>query len=210
MENVATLRCGRCQLLKNTDDFSKRQSTRQRKHHAYCKMCSRLHKREWLRANRSKVQANALWSDYRLRPADIEQMLQTQRFECRLCPQSISNGFKIDHDHRCCAGRRSCGQCVRGLLCSRCNVLVGYIETSSPELLDRVREYVWAAPRGVTKPARKRKLSTEAMAEIKRLRYRESYRALAAMFGVSRGTIANVAWPRQAKVARVAGSELPV
>lgn len=29
--------------------------------------------------------------------------------------------FAIDHDHRCCPGERSCGQCVRGIVCRACN-----------------------------------------------------------------------------------------
>jgi hypothetical protein len=35
----------------------------------------------------------------------------------------------IDHDHACCAGgHKTCGNCVRGVLCNRHNVYLGYIE----------------------------------------------------------------------------------
>lgn len=36
----------------------------------------------------------------------------------------------VDHDHQCCPGKTSCGQCVRGLLCTRCNVFVGHVKDS--------------------------------------------------------------------------------
>jgi hypothetical protein len=29
-----------------------------------------------------------------------------------------------DHDHECCPGRRSCGHCVRGVVCATCNSLL--------------------------------------------------------------------------------------
>jgi hypothetical protein len=34
----------------------------------------------------------------------------------------------VDHDHKCCSGRRSCGKCVRGALCNRHNLYLGFIE----------------------------------------------------------------------------------
>lgn len=49
---------------------------------------------------------------------------------CRICSATDSGvkdrDFHIDHDHACCPERgRSCGKCVRGILCYGCNVGLG-------------------------------------------------------------------------------------
>jgi len=41
---------------------------------------------------------------------------------------------QIDHNHACCPGKTSCGKCVRGLLCNRCNLLLGMVE-KEPHLI---------------------------------------------------------------------------
>ena len=41
---------------------------------------------------------------------------------------SGKTGLHIDHDHSCCPRAGSCGNCVRGALCGRHNVYLGYLE----------------------------------------------------------------------------------
>ena len=35
--------------------------------------------------------------------------------------------YAVDHDHSCCPGNKSCGKCLGGLLCQKCNVALGYL-----------------------------------------------------------------------------------
>lgn len=50
------------------------------------------------------------------------------------CGRELVNSA-IDHNHACCPSRRhACGHCVRGLLCNRCNLLLGMVE-SEPHLI---------------------------------------------------------------------------
>lgn len=57
-------------------------------------------------------------------------MLETQNGVCAICERVNANGnrLSIDHDHACCPGKKSCGACVRGLLCSACNTGIGNLQ----------------------------------------------------------------------------------
>jgi hypothetical protein len=51
-----------------------------------------------------------------------ERMLSDQKNSCGICRKPFTETPRIDHDHSCCSDSRfSCGRCVRGLLCDRCN-----------------------------------------------------------------------------------------
>ena len=69
---------------------------------------------------------NARLRRFGLEPEDLTRMLEQQHYKCLLCEIPIiregrgTNSAHLDHCH-------ACGT-VRGLLCKRCNVLVGFLE----------------------------------------------------------------------------------
>jgi hypothetical protein len=133
-----TKTCSRCKTVKPLADFHRRGP---RGLQADCKTCKAERKLEWIKANPEKEQANKLWSKYRLRPDDLLNILESQDNSCALCDLEFgeSTVTHIDHDHACCPGPRSCGECVRGVLCARCNLALGAFESLD---LDRVRDYL--------------------------------------------------------------------
>jgi len=52
---------------------------------------------------------------------------------CDLCGIETRK-LSIDHDHACCPGAKSCGDCVRGALCTGCNVGLGAFRDSVDKL----------------------------------------------------------------------------
>lgn len=72
-----------------------------------------------------------LWTMYRLTLEQFEDLLRKQGGHCALCPALPDlhlKGLHVDHDHACCPNKRSCGNCVRGILCVNCNSMLGRIE----------------------------------------------------------------------------------
>lgn len=79
--------------------------------------------------NRARERARILRL-YNISQADYDRMAKEQGDRCAICATDTPGGrgesWSIDHDHACCGGKGSCGRCVRGLLCSACNLFIGY------------------------------------------------------------------------------------
>jgi hypothetical protein len=62
---------------------------------------------------------------------------------CAICkvPEPGPKGWVIDHDHTCCGPTRSCADCRRGVICQRCNMVLGLVRDDR-ELLTRLRRYL--------------------------------------------------------------------
>lgn len=131
--------CTKCKKEKSFEEFS-RSARHSSGYQPWCKICNKLHKRNWIADNREKVRWNALWSRYRLRPQDWKRLWEEQEGLCAVC-KAVSP-VAVDHDHKCCPGRNSCGKCVRSLLCSRCNILLGYLEGEFADILPQAFDYL--------------------------------------------------------------------
>ncbi len=81
-------------------------------------------------------------------------LLQSQNNVCFLCGESesrvygrtgITMNLSVEHDHRCCKGDTSCGNCIRHLLCWHCNTMLGKIEMK-PKLSQIMAHYIDLRP----------------------------------------------------------------
>jgi hypothetical protein len=53
-------------------------------------------------------------------------MIRFRTVPCKTNSAAARKKFlHVDHDHACCPGPKSCGKCVRFLLCDKCNVGLG-------------------------------------------------------------------------------------
>ena len=72
---------------------------------------------------------NRLRKTYGISMSEYEQMLSRKELGCWICGEPAKTvSLSVDHDHSCCPGKQSCGKCVRGLLCSQCNIALGYLD----------------------------------------------------------------------------------
>jgi hypothetical protein len=80
---------------------------------------------------------------------EMFQMLEQQGNICKICqtPEPGIKGWVIDHDHKCCGPEKSCSNCKRGILCSPCNVILGFAKDNI-QVLARAVEYLEEYGRG--------------------------------------------------------------
>lgn len=148
--------CPRCQTTKPITGFrkSKRQPSGRS---SYCKECSRQYDNERYYPNRVKsefksstqqecvschiIQPKAAFhrgrrscricvtaKQYSLTRQQYDDLLLQQNNQCAICGSTAK--LYIDHDHSCCTGAKSCGRCIRGMLCHQCNLGLGALKDS--------------------------------------------------------------------------------
>lgn len=97
--------------------------------------------RRWAQKNRARVRESHLLRTYGLTQEDYDHMLESQGGVCAICKRTSTRNLAVDHDRSCCSGDKSCGKCVRALLCPRCNTCLGAINDNL-EVLESMRRYL--------------------------------------------------------------------
>lgn len=69
--------------------------------------------------------------------AAYEKMFVNQNSKCAICRKEQERAFDVDHDHKT--------GCVRGLLCTNCNRMIGHSH-DDPQRLIAAAEYLRAVP----------------------------------------------------------------
>lgn len=110
-----------------------------------CKECMRERRKNYKPPVRERRQLSArryrLVNIYSITPEQYDHMLEKQGGVCAICEKSSEDRMlSVDHDHACCPGPRSCGRCVRGLLCITCNTTIARLEDQGWG--ERAQEYL--------------------------------------------------------------------
>lgn len=71
---------------------------------------------------------------YGITEETYEALLSSQNGRCAICGVELGDKGTVDHDHACCPGYRSCGQCIRGILCKPCNTGLGHFSDDPAHL----------------------------------------------------------------------------
>lgn len=90
----------------------------------------------WAENNRRQRKHNVLKSTYNITIDDFEKMLEEQDYKCYCCSiehSELKNGLYVDHCHNT--------NKVRGLLCSTCNLAIGYAK-DNVEILTNMIKYL--------------------------------------------------------------------
>ena len=161
--------CGKCNQEKTIENFSKC-SKGIDGYQNRCRDCAKQNywekreqlverKREYNKNNRDEINAkNKIYRDefpeknkerklkyyYNITFEQYNNLLEKQNYVCAICSgvnEETGKDLFVDHDHSCCPGSRSCGKCVRGLLCNMCNWSIGGMR-DNPDSLIKAAEYI--------------------------------------------------------------------
>ena len=111
--------CRSCEIIKRNDEMSVGYM---------CKSCTS-----------HNAFVRSIGKKYNMTYEEYKALHTKQNHLCAICGKKEK--LCIDHDHNCCFGPSSCGKCIRGLVCFKCNVALGMVK-DNPEVLKKMVLYL--------------------------------------------------------------------
>ena len=124
--------CIKCKQSKSLDMFSIDSRNKKDGRQSYCKECNKSYKNipEVRKANKLKSSSYSLLKKYGITQDQWYKMFNEQKGECKACHThhtKLKRKLCVDHCHKT--------DIIRGLLCFRCNLILGNAEDSKELLL---------------------------------------------------------------------------
>jgi hypothetical protein len=144
---LPTKKCTKCLAIKSEDSFNKAKKNKDGLN-GWCRVCTNEYSREWARKNKKRHQENYnRWRQNNLEHANdldrlrsyglpsgrYKQILEIQKGCCAICKANSpapKKTFCVDHCHE--TGK------VRGLLCHRCNTMLGHAKENLETLKNAI------------------------------------------------------------------------
>lgn len=139
--------CPSCKKIKNVDEFSTMKVRNGIASH--CKECNRQKLQDYYNTekgkeanknryekNKIRLKNNKLIRDYGITYDEYVEMLNQQNGICIICGKTEEDNGKmlaVDHDHKT--------NKVRELLCSSCNLVIGFIEKNNLDF-EKLKKYI--------------------------------------------------------------------
>lgn len=128
--------CSTCGLCKPVADFYRRKRARDGLY-PLCKACQNATKAKSEAKNPEYRRNYMLVYNYGITSEKFDEMLAEQDGRCAICGTDDPGDKEwcVDHDHSCCPGEKTCGGCLRKILCNRCNLILGFARDDADLLL---------------------------------------------------------------------------
>lgn len=120
-------RCPRCETWKDEGDFYGGRATQD----TLSSTCKQCHSERMISYT------------YNLSMEELQGLLLAQGSSCGVCDTPLVSGkYVVDHDHDCCPGSKTCGRCIRGILCSPCNLQLGVMGDTKDKIMENVERFL--------------------------------------------------------------------
>lgn len=127
--------CILCNTEKPISEFNKDKQTKDG-YRNKCRICLNEYRRSTYNRRAETEKFGQLRRKYKITPLEYDEMIKEG---CEVC--GSFERLCIDHDHSCCPGKWTCGECIRGILCRRCNIAEGLFK-KDPQMMHNLAVYM--------------------------------------------------------------------